>query len=52
MVQVIHEVLADEAVQQQMREDGMKQASRFSWEKVADETLAVYEAALDAGRDS
>jgi glycosyltransferase involved in cell wall biosynthesis len=48
---VMHEVLADEAVQQEMREEGMKQASRFSWEKAADETLAVYEAALDAGGD-
>jgi len=51
MAQVLHEVLADEAVQEEMRVEGIRQASRFSWEKTADETLAVYETTLKAGVD-
>ena len=48
MAHVVHEVLADEEAQQQMRLEGIRQASRFSWDKAADETVAVYESALDA----
>jgi glycosyltransferase involved in cell wall biosynthesis len=44
MAQVMHEVLANEALRIEMREQGLRQAKRFSWERVARETMAVYSA--------
>jgi glycosyltransferase involved in cell wall biosynthesis len=48
MAEAVHEVLADEALQGEMREQGFRQASRFSWETVAEETMAVYRTARKA----
>ena len=42
MAQAMHEVLVDEAVRTEMREQGFRQAKRFSWERAVEETTAVY----------
>jgi glycosyltransferase involved in cell wall biosynthesis len=42
-------VLADVGLRQAMREKGLAQAARFSWERTARETLAVYESVLRPG---
>jgi len=41
----LQRALSDEALRRQMIERGLAQAARFSWEKAARETLAVYRAA-------
>lgn len=46
----IRKVWLDEELRAQMRERGLKQAARFSWERAADETLAVYEQAREGSR--
>jgi glycosyltransferase involved in cell wall biosynthesis len=33
----------DEALRETMRQGGLARAAQFSWERAADETLAVYE---------
>ncbi len=38
----IEEVLHNEALQEEMREKGLQQAAKFSWERTAQETLEVY----------
>lgn len=43
MAGVIHQVLADEERQAEMRARGLAQAARFSWSRAAEETMAVYE---------
>ncbi len=43
MVAAILPVLSDNAINQQMRAKSLKQASRFSWEQTARQTIAVYE---------
>ena len=40
-------VLADETLRQEMRQKGLAQAARFSWERTARETLAVYRQVAD-----
>jgi glycosyltransferase involved in cell wall biosynthesis len=40
-------VLTEKSLRAQMREQGLAQAARFTWEKVARETLDVYWSALD-----
>ena len=40
--QAITRVLADEDLREEMRIKGLAQAARFSWERAAQETLAVY----------
>ena len=40
-------VLTDSALQEQMRARGEAQAARFSWERTAEETLAVYQQLAD-----
>ena len=47
----MYEVLVDKALQKEMRERGLRQANRFSWERTAKETMAVYRAVqkADAG---
>ena len=42
MACAIHEVLRDEALRAEMGERGLEQANRFSWERAAQETMAVY----------
>lgn len=43
-------VLTDEGKRREMREKGLRQAARFSWEKTARETLKVYRSAVGAER--
>ncbi len=38
----IEEVLHNEALREEMREKGLQQAAKFSWERTAQETLEVY----------
>jgi len=42
----LQRALSDEALRRQMIERGLAQAARFSWEKAARETLAVYRAVM------
>jgi glycosyltransferase involved in cell wall biosynthesis len=42
IAQALARVLTDGALRTQMREKGLTQAARFSWERAAQETLAVY----------
>ena len=43
MAEAIRAVWTDAELQQEMRLKGLAQAARFSWERAAEETLAVYE---------
>ncbi|PKO22869.1 MAG: glycosyltransferase family 1 protein [Chloroflexi bacterium HGW-Chloroflexi-1] len=40
----IGRVLGDEALAEEMRQRGLRQAARFTWERTAQQTLAVYRA--------
>jgi glycosyltransferase involved in cell wall biosynthesis len=40
-------VLTDSELRQEMRDKGLRQAERFSWERAARETLAIYRLALE-----
>jgi len=42
MAAKIEEVLHNEALRDEMREKGLRQAAKFSWERTAKETLEVY----------
>ena len=42
IAQALARVLTDEVLQARMREMGLTQAAQFSWERAAQETLAVY----------
>lgn len=44
------QTLSDVALAGEMRRKGLQQASRFSWQRTAAATAAVYRAALDGGR--
>jgi glycosyltransferase involved in cell wall biosynthesis len=46
IAQAIYNVLADSALQKELREKGIRQARRFSWEQSARQTLKVYEEVL------
>ncbi|MEW5766349.1 MAG: glycosyltransferase [bacterium] len=46
LAEAMHRVLTDTALKDQMREKGLEQVSKFSWEKCARETLEVYQEAL------
>jgi glycosyltransferase involved in cell wall biosynthesis len=48
MASAIREVLEDEDLRAEMRRRGLSQVSRFSWERAADETLALYKRVLGA----
>jgi glycosyltransferase involved in cell wall biosynthesis len=39
----LHRLHTDAPLRAEMRERGLAQAARFSWRRVAEETLAVYE---------
>jgi glycosyltransferase involved in cell wall biosynthesis len=43
----VHRLLRDNALKEGMQVEGLAQAARFSWEKAAAETKAVYNAVLD-----
>jgi glycosyltransferase involved in cell wall biosynthesis len=47
IAQALARALMDEALRSQMRAKGLAQAARFTWEKAAHETLAVYRAEVD-----
>ena len=49
LAEAIGRVLSDEALRSEMRRRGLQQASRFTWERTARETLAVYRQ-ITAGR--
>jgi alpha-1,3-rhamnosyl/mannosyltransferase len=42
MAAKIGEALRDGALREEMREKGLRQAAKFSWERTAQETLEVY----------
>jgi glycosyltransferase involved in cell wall biosynthesis len=46
MTAVIHRLLTDQDEYQQRRQLGLAQAAQFSWQRTAQETLAVYEGLL------
>ncbi|MEE8390268.1 MAG: glycosyltransferase family 1 protein [Anaerolineae bacterium] len=46
IAQALARVLTDKALQAQMRELGLAQAARFTWDRTARETLAVYQQML------
>ena len=46
MGRIMYEVLRDEALQAEMRKRGFEQAERFSWQRMAEETMAVYRAVI------
>lgn len=46
MTAVLAQVLADAELRAEMRAAGLEQAARFSWERAARETMAVYERVL------
>ncbi len=50
IAQAIHEVLVDEVLQEEMRERGVEQAKRFSWERAAQETMALYHFLMSKAR--
>lgn len=46
MVETLRRVLSDEELREGMSATGLKQAKKFSWERAACETMAVYERVL------
>ncbi len=46
LARALKRVLGDSDLRVSMREEGLKQAARFSWERTAKETLAVYRQVL------
>ncbi len=51
MAEAMLKVLGDAALRGSMREKGLARAARFSWDRCAKETLAVYERAAHARAD-
>ncbi|GAH46100.1 unnamed protein product, partial [marine sediment metagenome] len=41
-------VLNDSALCEEMRQKGLRQAARFSWERAARETMAIYQSVYEA----
>ena len=46
MVEALRPVLADPALRADMRRQGLAQAARFSWQKAAEKTWALYQTLL------
>jgi glycosyltransferase involved in cell wall biosynthesis len=46
MIQTTRSVLADAGLRAEMRQMGLAQAARFSWQKAAEETWALYQALM------
>jgi len=44
LASAIETLLGNGSLAEQLRDKGLKQASRFSWERAAEETIAVYRA--------
>ena len=49
LAEAMDKVLTNQALRQEMIKKGLKRAKRFSWEKMARETLKVYESVLNQG---
>jgi glycosyltransferase involved in cell wall biosynthesis len=47
MVAVLDEILSDSHLRTQLRASGLEQAAEFSWERTAQETLAIYRQFID-----
>ncbi len=48
MADAINEVLTDKTLRQKLIKDGAAQAQKYSWRRMAEQTLEVYDQALDA----
>jgi glycosyltransferase involved in cell wall biosynthesis len=46
IARALRRVLMDESLRTRMRKRGLAQAARFNWQRVAQETLAVYRQVL------
>lgn len=46
LTKILNEVLEDKSLQNKLSNIGLNQAKKFSWERVADETIKVYQKAL------
>jgi len=42
MIKVVRQVLSNQQIQDDLKAQGLKQVQKYSWEKCAQETLAVY----------
>ena len=49
LAEAMGRVIADDALKQDLRERGMAQARKFSWERTARETIAAYHSVLNEG---
>jgi len=47
LTRALARVLSDDALRQELRASGLKQAARFTWERAARATLQVYQTALE-----
>ena len=47
LTQNLSDILIDNSLQNKMSEQGLNQAKKFSWERVVDETIKVYNQALE-----
>ncbi len=43
MTSALHRILEDSVLRRKLREDGLEQAARFTWEQTAQQTLEVYQ---------
>jgi glycosyltransferase involved in cell wall biosynthesis len=46
MTDAVNEVLTDKNLRQQLVNTGRQQATKYSWQRLAEQTLDVYEQAL------
>jgi len=49
LAEAMRRALDDEALRQEMREQGLERAKGFSWTKTAQETVQVYRRAMEGG---
>ena len=49
MAETISQAWSDERLRGEMREKGLVQASRFSWERAAEQSWALYKSILPPG---
>jgi len=49
LAEVISRLLADHAQRDELRQRGLARARSFTWERVAEQTMAVYQAAVERG---
>lgn len=47
MADQVHKILVDKKLRNELIKKGAQQAARYSWQKMAKETLAIYDQALD-----